>query len=221
MGFIRGDMRVMIVEDHLLYTEVIRKIVGEMGHAVVAEATTVSKALACLAVALPELVIVDMELPDGTGFDLMRRDVDPKPRFLVVSAHCDSLTAHLVSHLEVAGYVDKGSCSVRTIKEAIEAVEGGRKYFSPRFMAAYQDALTLKWSFIGRLSPQEHCVLLMLVRGYDDADIGAELGISAATVKTHRGRILRKARCASTRQLMAFALEQGFAFLGKICGRGD
>lgn len=103
MGFIRGDMRVMIVEDHLLYTEVIRKIVGEMGHAVVAEAATVSKALACLAVALPELVIVDMELPDGTGFDLMRRDVDPKPRFLVVSAHCDSLTAHLVSHFGSSG----------------------------------------------------------------------------------------------------------------------
>ncbi|MGH7959909.1 MAG: response regulator transcription factor, partial [Opitutaceae bacterium] len=101
----------------------------------------------------------------------------------------------------------------QALKDAISALRDGKNYYSPEFLAAKAAWRNDPNSITKRLSDSEQRVLPLIARGFNDEEIGRELGISRKTAETHRSSILRRLRIAGTPKLIAFAIEKGFGVL--------
>ena len=206
-------MKIVVVEDHLMYRDVILKACSSrFGHDVVGETDSGAKAVEMIQRLKPDAVILDLSLPDMDGFDvvdLVHKSL-PWVRILVVSAHCDDYTLFRVEKSKVRGFVDKNSNTVEALHEALSAIEAGRIYFSSAFQAAKLARRADPLSFTKVLSDRERAVLSLIGQGLSDDEIGEQLGLSFRTAQTHRSRILRKLGIKGTPKLIAFAIERGF-----------
>jgi len=120
-------VRIVIVEDHLMFREVLRKVCGEeLQHEVVGEAGDGTKAVEVVGRTLPDLVLLDLHLPSLDGFGVVEaiRKQAPHVKILVLSSHCDEYTVFRSEKAHVQGFVDKNTNSVATLKLAIAAVAG-------------------------------------------------------------------------------------------------
>lgn len=129
-------VRIVIVEDHLMFRDVLRKIcVDDLRHDVVGEAEDGRHAVALVAETGPDLVLLDLHLPNLDGFGVVEaiRETQPNVRALVLSSHCDSCTVFRAERARVQGFADKNTNTVVALKTAIAAVAGGRVSFSAAF----------------------------------------------------------------------------------------
>lgn len=184
--------RILIVDDHPLVREGLRRLLREAGYRVVGEAGSAKEA-ELLAVELrPDLVIWDWALPDG-GREVLARFMGrfPGVGVLVVSAFLEPELACLLREMGVKGAVSKTAAPGELI-EAVEAVSRGREAFPP---AAY-------------LTPREREVLALLAEGLGNAEIAGRLGISVKTVEGHIERLKGKLGCPSTTALRALAMRK-------------
>jgi DNA-binding NarL/FixJ family response regulator len=208
-----GGVTIVVVEDHLMFRDVIRKAcTGRFGHQVVGETDSGVKAVEMILQLRPDTVILDLSLPDMDGFnvvDQVRKKL-PELRVLVVSSHCDDYTLFRVERSGVQGFVDKNSNTVETLREALLAIEAGRIYFSSAFQSAKMARRSNPTSFTKVLSDRERAVLSLIGQGLSDSEIGERLCLSHRTAQTHRSRILRKLDVKGTPKLIAFAIENGF-----------
>lgn len=206
-------VRIVIVEDHLMFRDVIRKTCAmRAGHEVVGETESGMKAVEMILDLKPDAVILDLSLPDMDGFNVVDQIAKKLPslKILVVSSHCDDYTLFRVEKSGVHGFVDKNSNTVETLLEALAALEAGRIYYSSTFMAAKRARRANPTSFTKILSDRERAVLSLIGQGLTDEEIGERLNVSHRTAQTHRSRILRKLDIKGTPKLIAFAIEQGF-----------
>jgi DNA-binding NarL/FixJ family response regulator len=205
-------VKIIVVEDHLMFRDVIRKTCGANGHEVVGETDSGTKAVDLILRLKPDAIILDLSLPDMDGFNVVDRVIKnlPNLRILVVSSHCDDYTLFKVEKSKVHGFVDKNSNTVETLCEALVAIETGRIYFSKAFLAAKLARRHDPVSFTKVLSDRERAVLSLIGQGLTDEEIGERIDVSFRTVQTHRSRILRKLGIKSTPKLIAFAIENGF-----------
>ncbi len=206
-------VRIVIVEDHVMFREAIRKVCkSQFGHDVVGETGSGVEAVDLILRERPEVVVLDLSLPDMDGFTVVDRVLKAMPhlRILVLSAHCDDYTLFRVDQTGVHGFVDKNSNTVSTLKEALVAVSEGRNYFSAAFQEARQARRTNPSSFVKVLTEWERAVLSLIARGMSDDEIGECLSISPRTVQTHRSNMLRKLNLKGTPKLIAFGIEHGF-----------
>jgi DNA-binding NarL/FixJ family response regulator len=206
-------VRIVIVEDHLMFRDVIRKIcTTQFGHSVVGETDSGVKAVELILAVEPDVVILDLSLPDMDGFNVVDRvlKVLPSLRILVVSSHCDDYTLFRVEKSGVHGFIDKNSNTVDTLQEALTAVAAGRVYFSAAFQAAKLARRNDPRSFTKVLSEWERAILSLIGQGLSDDEIGERLNLSPRTVQTHRSHLLRKLDLKGTPKLIAFAIEHGF-----------
>jgi len=208
-------MKVLIVEDHLMFREMVSRVCNEdLGYLIVGEVGTKADAISEISTKQPDIVILDLKLPDGTGFDVMD---DPslrslQPKFLLLSAHCDNFTVYRVERSRAAGFVDKALSSVRTLTSALASLEQGSCYFSVTFKQASLASLINHGSVFRRLSGKEIDVLSLIALSHDDSEIAQRLHMSRFTAKTHRSNILRKLNIPNTPKLIAFARAQGIVF---------
>jgi DNA-binding NarL/FixJ family response regulator len=206
-------VRIVVVEDHLMFRDVIRKsCIARFGHEVIGETDSGVKAVEMILRLKPDAVILDLSLPDMDGFNVVDRVLKsmPRLRILVVSSHCDDYTLFRVEKSGVQGFVDKNSNTVETLREALVALEAGRIYFSAAFQAAKMARRADPMSFTKVLSDRERAVLSLIGQGLSDDEIGERLTLSYRTAQTHRSRILRKLDIKGTPKLIAFAIEHGF-----------
>lgn len=206
-------MRIVIAEDHLLFRDLFRKIcTTELGCTLVGEADTGRAAILTIRSTLPDLVLLDLHLPDGDGFEVAAHTLAhwPDIRVLLLSSHCDDYTLFQVERSGAHGFIDKNTQTVSALGEAISALRRGETYFSPAFLEAKTARVRNSTYFMKILSDRECIILSLIGHSMSDHEIAVRLCISHTTAQTHRSHIMRKLEIPSTAKLVQFAIEHGF-----------
>ncbi|MSU65140.1 MAG: response regulator transcription factor [Opitutus sp.] len=206
-------MRIVIVEDHLMFREILRKVCSEeLQHLVVGEAADGKQAVELVARTSPQLVLLDLHLPFLCGFEVVEeiRKTAPDVRILVLSSHCDEYAVFRAERAQVNGFVDKNTNTVATLKEAISAVAQGKAWFSETFRKVRAARKKDPNSFDKVLSDRERAVLALLDEPLSDEKGARRLAISEETVEKHRFNILRKLDLSGTTELVRYARQHGF-----------
>lgn len=206
-------MKVVIVEDHLMFREVLRKVCAEdLKLQVVAEVGDGLEAVAAVERMQPDLVLLDLHLPNLDGFGVIEeiRKSSPQVKVLVLSSHCDEFTVFSSERARVQGFVDKNTNSVESLKAAITLVASGRVWFSPAFLQIKAARRRDPKSFDKLLTDRERDVLALIGMPLTDEEIALRLAISSETAEKHRFNILKKLELKSTTELARYAKDHGF-----------
>ncbi|MEI7552439.1 MAG: response regulator transcription factor [Verrucomicrobiota bacterium] len=217
-------MKIVIVEDHEMFREVLRTVCAdELGHEVVGEAADGRVAVQLAITTLPDLVLLDLHLPKLDGFEVAEalRQATPLVRILALSSHCDDYTVFRAEKARVQGFVDKNTSSVMALKAAITAVGQGQTYFSDLFLRIKANRHRDPHSFDKLLTERERVVLSMVGSALSDTDIAGRLGIAPKTAEKHRFNILKKFGLPTTVQLMRYARDHGFTLASRLGSGGS
>ena len=201
--------RVALVDDHALFRAGVRsELEGRVE--VIGEAGTVEDAVALIAETKPDVVLLDVHMPDGGGVAVARRC--PETCFLALSVSDAPEDVIAVIRAGARGYVTK-TIDAERLAEAIERVAEGDAVFSPRLAGFVLDAFrgdpTPGASDLDQLTPREQEVLRLIARGYLYKEVAFNLGISAKTVEAHVTSVLRKLQFTNRHELSRWAMEQG------------
>jgi DNA-binding NarL/FixJ family response regulator len=210
--------RVLIVDDHSIFRSGLKADLGQEIE-VVGEAATVDEAVRLIGELLPEVVLLDVHLPGGSGgggAEVLKRSAAhlAKVRFLALSVSDSAEDVVGVIRAGARGYITKGSSGVDVTK-AVLSVAGGDAVFSPRLAGFVLDAFGAvsgeqaeSSDELDRLSAREREVMRLIARGYAYKEVAAQLFISIKTVETHVSAVLRKLQLSSRHELTAWALER-------------
>ena len=199
-----------------MFREVLRKVCArDLRHDVVGEAADGATAIALVGKTAPDLVLLDLHLPNLDGFGVVEavQQAAPKVRILVLSSHCDEYTVYRVEKSRVHGFVDKNTNTVAILKSAIAAVAQGRTFFSETFLRIKAARHDNPQSFDKLLTDRERSILSLIGEPQNDREIADRLGISAETVEKHRFNLLGKLGLQSTAELARYAREHGFTLV--------
>lgn len=206
-------MKILIVEDHLMFREVLRKVCAkDPRHEVVGEAADGQSAVELAIKTLPDLVLLDLHLPNLDGFGVVEalKQAMPLVKILVLSSHCDDYTVYRAERARVQGFVDKNTNTVAILKTAISTVAQGKTFFSESFQRIKAARHSDTQSFDKLLTDRERAVLTLIGEPLNDPEIAQRLGISTETVEKHRFNILRKLGLQTTAELGRYARDHGF-----------
>ncbi len=205
-------MKIAIVEDERLFREVLRKACAtDLGHEVAGEAGTGREALLVVPAATPDLVILDINLPDMDGLDVLRqlRRRRALLKVLLISSYFDEYTLYRIERAAVQGFIDKSTNTVAELGLAISAIEGGSTYFPSLFKEARRAHSRDPLAFDKVLTDREQTVLGLVGEPLSDAEIAAHLNLSPDTVEKHRFNIMRKLGLRSRAESARFARRCG------------
>ena len=199
---------VVLVDDHRLFRSGVRAEIGALVD-VVGEAATVAEAIECVVRLEPQVVLLDVHLPDGGGAAVLAGVGQTTSRFLALSVSDAAEDVIGVIRAGARGYVTK-SIAADELVDAVRRVAGGDAVFSPRLAGFVLDAFRASDAPVvdeqlDRLTAREREVLRLLARGYAYKEIAAELFISLKTVETHASAVLRKLQLSNRRELSRWA----------------
>jgi DNA-binding NarL/FixJ family response regulator len=205
-------IRVFVVDDHKLVRSGVR---AEIGHTVeiVGEAGTVTEAITGIHALLPDIVLLDVHLPDGGGRAVLAEITPQHPgiRFLALSVSDAAEDVIAVIRGGAHGYVTK-AISGADLCAAIALVHAGDAYFSPRLagfvLAAFHGEAPGLDPDLDLLTRRERDVLRLVAAGYTYKEAGTRLSISARTVETHAAAVMRKLRLSNRRELSRWATDR-------------
>lgn len=201
-------IRVLLVDDHQLVRDGLHSRLGETpGIEVVGEAGTGQEALALAASLQPDLVLLDIGLPDMSGLDVAARlgEVAPGTRALMLSMYDNREYVLSALRAGAAGYVLKDATS-KEIIAAIRAVAAGASYCS----ASLTTALATGGSEPPTLTEREREILILVAKGNSNKRIAQQLDVSVRTVETHRLNLRKKLGIETPAGLIRYALQQGW-----------
>ena len=193
-----GQIRVMLVDDHEVVREGLRTLLSRnKGMTVAAEASTMQEAIDTAARAKPDVIVMDVRLPDGSGVEACRtiREVRPETKVIMLTSYADdeALFASIVAG--AAGYLLKQTRGQAVI-DAITAVAQGRSLLDPdvtgKVLERVRRGREDQDPAFASLTEQERKVLEQLAEGKTNREIGAVLFLSEKTVKNYVSRILDK-----------------------------
>jgi DNA-binding NarL/FixJ family response regulator len=211
----RTLIRIVIAEDHELIREGIKKIVRPCADLkVVGEAADLKQAIALVAQVRPDLVVLDISLPDADGLDglaELRRHF-PELRVLILSAHPEERFALAALRAGALGYVSKASASAELV-EAVRRTGEGTRWLGPTVSALLMQEASRPRAAPPHhlLTPREAEIVALIGAGLQVKQVAAELGISISSVNTYRTRIFRKMGLSSNASLIRYALQHGLA----------
>jgi len=221
----RPRPRVAIVDDHRLFRSGVRAELDGLVD-IVGDAETVPEAVELILREQPDVVLLDVHMPDGGGVEVLRRAAEggTTARFLALSVSDAAEDVIAVIRGGARGYVTK-SITPGELAEAVGRVRDGDAVFSPRLAGFVLDAFAAggaggartparaESSAAGQadldtLTPREREVLRLLARGYLYKEIALRLGISAKTVEAHVSAVLRKLQLSNRHELSRWAAER-------------
>jgi DNA-binding NarL/FixJ family response regulator len=209
--------RVFLVDDHELIRSGIRsELAGFVD--IVGEADEVEAAIEMIRERTPDVVLLDVHMPNGGGVAVLRalNGTCPTVRFLALSVSDASEDVIGVIRAGARGYVTK-NISGPELLDSIYRVAAGDAVFSPRLAGFVLDAFSLEGKSLEAgdvdpdldlLTPRERQVLRLIARGYSYRDIATELEISTKTVESHVSSVLRKLQLSNRHQLTHWASER-------------
>ena len=210
--------RVVLVDDHRLFRAGVRSELGDAVE-VVGEAETVAEAVVAIRDLQPDVVLLDVHMPDGGGRAVLAGvgTSAPGTRFLALSVSDAAEDVIGVIRGGARGYVTK-SITAPELADAVRRVAGGDAVFSPRLAGFVLDAFASATeppaaaddpdADLDRLTARERDVLRLIARGYTYKEVAAELYISGKTVETHVSSVLRKLQLSNRRELSRWAADR-------------
>jgi DNA-binding NarL/FixJ family response regulator len=210
-----SEPRVVIVDDHQLFRAGVRTELDGLVD-IVGDAARVDAAVEKIAATQPDVVLLDVHMPEGGGVEVIRRVAGEQPgvRFLALSVSDAAQDVIAVIRAGARGYVTK-SISAAELADAVRRVHEGDAVFSPRLAGFVLDAFAgtppaepSGEAELDQLTPREREVLQLIARGYMYKEIALRLSISAKTVEAHVSAVLRKLQLSSRHELSAWAIER-------------
>ena len=205
-----GRPRVVLVDDHRLFRSGVRTELGDAVE-VVGEADTVAAAVTLVLAEQPDVVLLDVHLPDGGGGAVLQGvgGGAPGTRFLALSVSDAAEDVIGVIRAGARGYVTK-TISGPDLADAVRRVAGGDAVFSPRLAGFVLDAFSADDAPVTDddlvlLTAREGEVLRLIARGYAYKEVAKELFISAKTVESHVSSVLRKLQLSNRHELARWA----------------
>jgi DNA-binding NarL/FixJ family response regulator len=204
--------RVLIVDDHQLFRSGVRAELEPLLD-IAGEAASVEEAVRGIAATRPDVVLLDVHMPDGSGADVVPKA--PGPKYLALSVSDDPEDVIAVIRSGARGYVTKTIAS-DDLADAIRRVNDGDAVFSPRLAGFVLDAFASAPppkqvepdAELEQLTPREREVLQHIARGYLYKEIALRLGISVKTVEAHVSAVLRKLQLSTRHELTRWAWER-------------
>jgi DNA-binding NarL/FixJ family response regulator len=206
--------RVLIVDDHQLFRAGVRAELEPLLE-IAGEASGVEEAVTAIEQHAPDVVLLDVHMPDGGGIEVIRRTAAGSaspPCFLALSVSDAAEDVIAVIRAGARGYVTK-NISGEDLAEAVRRVHDGDAVFSPRLAGFVLDAFAgpapQPQSELDALTAREREVLQHIARGYMYKEIALRLEISPKTVEAHVSSVLRKLQLSSRHELTRWAAERG------------
>jgi DNA-binding NarL/FixJ family response regulator len=205
--------RVAIVDDHGLFRAGVRAELE--GHVeLVGEAATVDEGVALVLGQRPDVVLLDVHMPDGGGVAVIRGTADEAPGTLFLALSASDAAEDVIATIRAGarGYVTK-NIATDELLDAIDRVRGGDAVFSPRLAGFVLDAFAgpapaSEDPELDQLTAREREVLRHIARGYMYKEVALRLGISAKTVEAHVSAVLRKLQLSNRHELSRWAAER-------------
>lgn len=201
---------ILVVDDHALVRSGLRTVLDAEGDLeVVGEASTAAEALAYVRRLRPDVVVLDIRLPDRDGIEICAeiRELSPATRILVCSGLTEGTALVEAAKAGADGFVSKESANDEIV-DAVRRVAGGAAVVgadSARVMFGYLRAASERAPAIGRLSAREREVLRLLSEGLTNREIAAHLFIAEKTVRNHVSALLRKLHLRHRTEAALFA----------------
>ncbi len=206
-------IRLMLADDHRMFREALRVPLSlEADLEIVAEAGSGQETLDVVDRTLPEVLLLDIALPDMNGIEVAKRVLDRHPgiRIVALSGYTERMYVSEMMKAGARAYVVK-SAGADELVRAIHAVVDGNLFLSPEVTAGIVAHVSpaLENPVAAVLGAREREVLHLLAMGMQSAEIADRLGISTETVKTHRRNIKQKLGITSTAELTRYAIREG------------
>ncbi|MEO8659312.1 MAG: response regulator transcription factor [Bryobacteraceae bacterium] len=208
----KQKIRILLADDHAVVRQGFKMILGaQPDFEIVGEAGNGREAIELAETLNPDVVVMDVAMPELNGIEATRRlcAASPRTRVLALSMHKDSVYVREILRAGARGYLLKDAID-RDLLDAVRAIARGDGYISPAVSEAvltdYRKHVT---NPIDMLTTREREVLQLIAEGKTNKEIANHLGLSVYTVDAHRGRIMEKLNLHSTGELVRFAVRNG------------
>jgi DNA-binding NarL/FixJ family response regulator len=208
----REKIRILLADDHAVVRQGFKMILAaQPDMEIVGEAGNGREALDLAGQLQPDVIVMDVAMPELNGIEATRRvaDLSPRSRVLALSMHKDSVYVREILRAGARGYLLKDSIS-SDLLAAVRAVSRGEGYLSPGVSdAVLNDYRRHVTDPIDLLTSREREVLQMIAEGKTNKEVATVLNLSVYTVDAHRGRIMEKLNVHSVTDLVRFAVRCG------------
>jgi two-component system response regulator NreC len=210
------SIKILLVDDHKIMREGLRSLLeNQPGMQVIAEAVSGREAMRLALDKRPDVVIMDIDMPDLGGIEATRQICATFPEVKVIGLSIHSEKHYVVNMLRsgASGFLSK-DCPFDELAQAIKTVVANRTYLSPGISEVmiddYMRGIPLnESSAFSVLTPREREVLQLIAEGWTTKEIASQLNVSAKTVDTHRRQIMDKLKLHSIADLTKYAIQEG------------
>lgn len=209
-------IKILLADDHKIIRDGLRSLINaQNGMEVAAEAENGRTAVKLARKLQPDVIIMDISMPDLNGIEATRQIVEETPgaKIIALSMHVDRRYVVGMFEAGVSGYLLK-DCAFEELSTAIHTVMKNQIYLSPKITGTVikdyvyhlsSDNISLS----AKLSPREREVLQLIAEGINTKTIASRLNLSIKTVETHRRNIMEKLDVHSVAELTKFAIREG------------
>lgn len=216
-----SKIRVLLADDHRIFRDGIGSMLQDVTDILlIGMASNGLEAMELLVQKTPDVLILDLSMPDMNGFEVMRqiRNRESKPGILILSMHHEQAWVKEALVLGALGYISKEDTEKEELLEAIRAVAAGNTYFGPAVQQAIQsrkteaDAghITMNEPGLEVLSKRETEILRKVMEGMSNQEIADALFVSIRTVETHKNNLMTKLNLRNTVELVKYAIRKKF-----------
>jgi DNA-binding NarL/FixJ family response regulator len=212
------SIRVLIADDHKIMLAGLRSLLEKQTDIeVVGEADNGRKAVQMAQEKKPDVIVMDVSMPDLNGIEATKQIIEslPETRVIALSMHSDKRFVMGMLRAGASGYLLK-DCASQELANAIDQVAGGKKYLSPEITGVVIDDFLMGGgsseevaTAASQLSPREREVLQLIAEGWSTKQIASHLYVSIKTIETHRRQIMKKLDLHSIADLTKYAIREG------------
>lgn len=210
------NLKILVVDDHDIIRRGLKDLLtARPGWEVCGEAKTGREAVTLAEQLKPEIVVMDVSMPDLNGLEAARRisKILPKTGILILTMHFSDQLVRDVVEAGARGYILKSDAD-RDLVAAVDSIANRRTFFTPRASEMLLDDFSRQTSGAeprlpqrNRLTTREREIVQLLAEGKSSKEVAVALGISVKTAETHRANIMRKLEIHSVSELVRYAIK--------------